>query len=218
MSFLQTTPNPVDLLLIIVALAMLPFVMVMVTCYTKIIVVFMILRNAFALQNVPPTFALNGLTIVLTLFIMAPVLQKSYETVRDLDPPRDARELLDQLRPAAEPFAKFLLAHSKPSDRQFYAQAAREIWKGSDLAPPGDDSPFVLIPAFVTGELVRAFGSGFPVFLPFLVIDLVVAASLSAMGMQMVQPTTISLPLKITLFVQTEGWRLLLNGLILSYT
>jgi type III secretion protein R len=213
----QNFPNPVDLLFVLVGLALIPFVVVMVTCYTKLIVILMLLRNAMGLQNVPPTFALNGITLLLSLFIMAPVLQTSYAYLKTWNPARDGRDIIAQFEPAFAPFSEFMLAHSSEKDRAFYTSAAAEIWKGKEVPKVTEQNPFILIPAFVTGELTRAFEAGFLLFLPFLVIDLVVAASLSAMGMQMVQPTAIGLPLKVLLFVQVDGWRLILNSLILSY-
>lgn len=218
MNFTSTIPNPIDLIIVLVALSLVPFIVVMVTSYAKIIVVLSLFRNAIGLQNVPPTFALNGLTLILTLFIMAPVIEKSYESLISLKMGSDVKAMLAQMDPVVEPFTEFLRHHSSDEDRAFFSDASAALWKSSSLPPANRDSIFVLIPSFAIGELTRAFEIGFLLFLPFLVIDLVVAGTTAAMGMQMVQPTTIALPLKIFLFVEVGGWRLLLRGLVMSYS
>jgi type III secretion protein R len=205
----------------VVGLALAPFVAVMVTSFTKIVVVLSLLRNALGLQQVPPNVVINGLAIILSVYIMYPVLLDSYGTIEQHasgGPQKtlDARQLIDLITTGKEPLRSFLVKHSSDGERAFFLHTARQLLP-KDAAQVGADDYVVVVPAFTVTELTTAFQIGFLIFLPFLVIDLIVANILLALGMMMLSPTTVSLPFKLMLFVFLDGWAKLVHGLILTY-
>lgn len=211
-------PDPVTLIAVLAAVAILPFIAIMATTYVKLVVVLGLVRNALGVQNVPPNMALNGIAIILTVYIMAPVARASYDAVRDR--PLDFSNMAavgETLTQGAEPFRAFLERHTQPSDRVFFVQATRRLWPAEQAAEVTDRDFLVLVPAFTVAELTAAFKIGFLLFLPFIIIDLIVSNILLAMGMMMVSPMTISLPFKLFLFVTVNGWQELIHGLVLSY-
>lgn len=199
-------------LLLLSSLAFLPAMLLMMTSFTRIIIVFAILRQALGLQQTPSSQILIGLALFLTLFIMAPVFERVNETALQ---PYLNEEMAPQqaLEAASIPMRDFMLAQTRETDLELFVRLA----KRTDLASP-DDVPFhILVPAFVTSELKTAFQIGFMIFIPFLVIDLVVASVLMAMGMMMLSPLIISLPFKIMLFVLVDGWALIIGTLAASF-
>jgi type III secretion protein R len=222
--------SPGVILVTVVGLALAPFVAVMVTSFTKIVVVLSLLRNALGLQQVPPNVVINGLAIILSIYIMYPVLLDSYGTIEQhasgaatLAPKAggpqkalDARQLIDLISTGKEPLRSFLVKHSSNGERAFFLHTARQLLP-KDPAQVAADDYLVVVPAFTVTELTTAFQIGFLIFLPFLVIDLIVANILLALGMMMLSPTTVSLPFKLMLFVFLDGWAKLVHGLILTY-
>lgn len=278
--------SPGVILFVVVFLALAPFLAVMVTSFTKIVVVLSLLRNALGLQQVPPNVVINGLALVLSIYVMNPVLQdvcaktgstwcagpggltgagapastpaapgaSTTEAAQEAGsavasdpnsrlfgdvsvggaraatpPPRtagatggsnrmNAEQLLQMVNAGREPLRKFLIQHSHDAERGFFLRSAQR------LLPPGTRNDLtatdfiVVIPAFTVSELTAAFQIGFLIFLPFLIIDLVVANILLALGMMMLSPTTISLPFKLLLFVMVDGWAKLVHGLVLTYS
>lgn len=212
-------PDPTTLIFLVAAIAIAPFVVITVTSYVKLVVVFGLIRNALGVQNIPPNMALNAIAILLSAYIMQPVAKGAYEAVRDKPiASHDLRELGATITLAAEPVRNFLLKNTSQRERQFFANATRELWSEEDAAAITGSEFLILIPTFITSELEDAFKIGFLLFLPFIVIDLVVSNILLAMGMMMVSPMTISLPFKLFLFVAVNGWQRLIHGLIVSYT
>lgn len=211
-------PDPVSLIVLLAAVAIVPFIAVMCTTYIKIVVVMGLIRNALGVQSIPPNLAMNGIAIVLTVYIMAPVARASFDAVKD-NPPSlsDLGAVAETVSAAAEPFRAFLERNTSPRERAFFVNAARRLWPPQQAAELTDRDFIVLVPAFTTSELTEAFKLGFLLFLPFVVIDLVVSNILLAMGMMMVSPMTISLPFKLFLFVVIDGWQKLIEGLVLSY-
>lgn len=201
-----------QILILMTALSFLPALLMMMTSFTRIIIVFSILRQALGLQQSPSSQILIGLSLFLTFFIMTPVLDKVNESAITpyINEQISAREALDTAR---KPFQDFMLAQTRESDLQlFFKIAGREAVMGPD------DVPFsILMPAFITSELKTAFQIGFIIFIPFLVIDIVVASVLMAMGMMMLSPLIISLPFKIMLFVLVDGWALIIGTLAASF-
>jgi type III secretion protein R len=213
--------SPGVILVTVVGLALAPFVAVMVTSFTKIVVVLSLLRNALGLQQVPPNVVINGLAIILSIYIMYPVLLDSYSTIEQHatgGPQKslDARQLVDLISTGKEPLRSFLVRHSSDGERAFFLHTARQLLPKVP-AQVGADDYMVVVPAFTVTELTTAFQIGFLIFLPFLVIDLIVANILLALGMMMLSPTTVSLPFKLMLFVFLDGWAKLVHGLILTY-
>jgi len=210
--------SPASALVTVIVLAMAPFVAVMVTSFTKIVVVLSLLRNALGLQQVPPNVVLNGMALVLTVYVMFPVGQQMGEklgTVQGLG--SNTQSLVSAIDVAKEPIREFLIKHSAPRERQFFLRTAQKSLPADKAAQLTERDFIVAMPAFTVSELASAFEIGFLIFLPFLVIDLVVSNILMSMGMQMLTPTTVSLPFKLLLFVLVDGWVKLAHGLVLSY-
>jgi len=193
-------------------LTLLPAVLLMMTSFTRIIIVLSFLRQALSTQSTPPNQVLLGLALFLTFFVMSPVLNRAYES--GVKPYMDHQISAEAAIPAAAaPFKHFMLDQTRDADLQLFTRLAKEQPYASK-----DDVPFrVAMPAFVTSELKTAFQMGFLLFIPFLVIDIVVASVLMSMGMAMVSPSIISLPFKIMLFVMVDGWSLLMGTLAGSF-
>jgi len=199
-------------LLLLSSLAFLPAMLLMMTSFTRIIIVLSLLRTAMGTQATPPNQVMLGITLFLTFFIMSPVLDQVYNTA--WVPLTDGSiNLEDFLRLAQEPFREFMLAQTREADISLFARLA-------DIGPlqgPEDLPMRILLPSFVTSELQTAFQIGFTIFIPFLIIDLVVASTLMALGMLMVPPITISLPFKLMLFVLVDGWQLIIGSMAESF-
>jgi len=226
MTELSLGSRPLSVLLLLGALSLLPFVLVMVTSFARIAVVLSILRSALGTPQLPPTMVLTGLALILTVYVMAPTGARVVEAVRPametgkgqgLLSPAAADAIYDAGMRAKEPVREFLVRHSKPADRAMFLDLARRMRPAAERASVGERDLLVVIPAFVIGELAAAFQIGFLLFIPFLVIDMVVANILLALGMHMLSPTTVSLPFKLLLFVLVDGWHRLTQGLVLSY-
>lgn len=211
--------DPFVVIITLVGLALLPFVAAMVTSYLKIVVVLSLLRNALGIQSIPPNVVINGLAIILSAYVMAPVFQESYSlgaTVYDSD--KKPMEQKAAFEAAAEPFRTFFTKHSRQTEIAFFRKTAETMWPQSMTQGLDDKNLMVLIPAFVVSELTSAFQIGFLIYLPFIAIDIIVSNILLAMGMMMVSPMTISLPFKLLLFVLVDGWTRLIQGLVLTYS
>lgn len=210
--------DPISLLVVFGLLALVPTLVVVTTAFLKISIVIMLLRNALGVQQIPPNIALYGLSLILTAYVMAPIGQRIYETT--LKSPvntKSVESVITAVRKGAEPMRAFLEKNSKPEQRDFFVRTTQKIW-GAEMAADVKPNDFlVLMPAFLVGELTSAFQIGFLIYLPFLVIDLIVSNILLALGMMMVSPVTITLPLKLFLFVAVDGWTRLIHGLVLTY-
>jgi type III secretion protein R len=263
--------NPVVMVIVLGALALAPFIVIMLTSFVKISVVLSILRNALGTQQVPPNQIITGLAFVLTIFIMVPVVRQMYDTVgsvansKDIFSEASVKSIFDASTKAKEPLRHFLSKHAQAKDRELFmdlavrleysaaekpqtsASAATPVSAtdnssapvpaqasavpvpsapqttkpaarpNADIPRPDKEDFQVLMPAFVTSQLKEAFEVGFLIFVPFIVVDMVVANILLAMGMQMLSPSVISLPFKLLLFVVVDGWFLIVRGLVLSY-
>lgn len=210
--------SPSSALVTVIVMALAPFVAVMVTSFTKIVVVLSLLRNALGTQQIPPNVVLNGLALILSIYVMYPVGQAM---MAQLDGRASFTENVEDLLLAAdatkEPLRDFMLKHSGEREREFFLSTAKRMVSPEQAETMTREDFLVIVPAFTVSELTAAFQIGFLIFLPFIVIDLVVANILMAMGMMMLSPTTISLPFKLLLFVLVEGWAKLAHGLVLSY-
>ncbi len=214
--------DPGLIIITVVMLSLAPFVAVMVTSFTKIVVVLSLLRNALGLQQSPPNVVLNGLAIVLSIYVMYPVGVQSMNALRQstvASPTQmSASNILAMVDVTKEPLREFLMRHSSESERAFFLSSAKRLLPADQRETVTATDFLVVIPAFTVSELTAAFQIGFLIFLPFLVIDLVTSNILQAMGMQMLSPTTISLPFKLLLFVLVDGWSKLVHGLVMTYT
>jgi type III secretion protein R len=210
--------SPSSALLTVIVLALVPFVAVMVTSFTKLVVVLSLLRNALGLQQVPPNVVLNGLALVLSIYVMYPVGAEMNAKAQGIDQiASSTKNMLAAADAAKEPLRAFLLRHSRPLERAFFLKTARQALKPEQAAQLDERDFLVVVPAFTVSELSVAFEIGFLIFLPFLVIDLVISNVLMAMGMMMLSPTTVSMPFKLLLFVLIDGWVKLVHGLVLTY-
>ena len=210
--------SPLSMMALLALMSLLPFAVLMLTSFSKIAVVLSLARAAMGTQQVPPTLVLTGLAAVLTGHIMAPVMEHMYAAGQGAY--REAASGADLLAAAAkvaEPLRAFLVKHGSPEERARFVDLAREMRPVEDAETVSEESLSVVLPAFVITELKEAFQIGFLVFLPFLVLDMVVANVLLALGMQTLSPSQVSLPFKILLFVAVDGWALLARGLILGY-
>jgi type III secretion protein R len=207
--------RPTELILLLGALALVPIALVTLTSFLKISVVLSIARSALGAPQVPPTTVVTGLALVLTATVMAPVAEQAALSARSAPVERGVAGSLDAAARAAAPLRAFLGRHARPDDREAFLDLGRRL-RGPAAAPRPDDFA-VLAPAFVVSELRRAFTIGFLVFVPFLVVDLVVANVLLALGLTQLSPTSVALPFKLLLFVAVDGWRLLARSLALSY-
>lgn len=211
-------PDPIYLVGILATFSLIPFVAVMATSFVKISIVMSLLRNALGVQQIPPNMAVHGLAIILTVYIMAPVGYKTYDIVMKNDYNLENKEKFKEtVSKTLDPYAQFLKEHSHPDQQDFFLDHAKETWPENHKSDLGRDSLLVLLPAFTISELTKAFEIGFLLYLPFIAIDLIISNILLAMGMMMVSPMTISLPLKILLFVLMDGWTKMIHGLVLSY-
>lgn len=219
--------RPVILLIALGALALLPFILMMVTSFVKIVVVFSIVRSALGTQQIPPNQVVTGLAVILTIHIMTPVGIEIYHQASSAFLARTNKPIFSEesfnifanaVKKGKEPMLEFLYKHSHPKERNLFVSLGRKLAKTKEEASKINDRSFiVLIPAFVISELKEAFQIGFIIFVPFLIIDMVVANVLMAMGMFMLSPTMVSLPFKILLFVLVDGWYIISKGLVLGY-
>lgn len=217
--------RPLVLMIALTALGLAPFVLLMVTSFVKISVVLSIVRSALGTQQIPPTQVITGLAIILTVYIMAPVGQAMFRAADAGDVTQqggllDAKTvdvLIHAADRAKEPLRDFLVKKVTTKDRTLFYSLALKLRKPEDRVNVGERDFLILTPAFVVSELKEAFQIGFLLFVPFLVIDMVVANILLALGMQMLSPTTISMPFKLLLFVMVDGWYLIAKGLVVGY-
>ena len=214
----DSMPDPINLLILLGILSLLPILIMMGTAFVKISVVMSLLRNAMGIQQIPPNIAMHGIALVLTGFIMAPVGLEAYEILqRENVSFSDPNALQILTGPALNPYREFLVKHTPEATVATFKTMAEDLWAKDHHVNITDDNLMILLPAFTVGQLLEAFEIGFLIYLPFLVIDLLVSNVLLAMGMMMVSPMTISLPFKLLLFVFIDGWSRLIEALVLSY-
>jgi len=203
---------PIQTLLFFTALSFLPAVLLLMTGFTRIVIVLSLLRQALGTQAAPPNQVIVGLSLFLTFFVMAPTFDKIYEQAYA---PYAAGTLAvdEAMKTGVKPLREFMLKQTRQSDVQLFAKLAK-----LPAEVKGEDVPLsVLVPAFVTSELKSAFQIGFMIFIPFLVIDMIVASVLMSLGMMMLSPVLVALPFKLMLFVLADGWNLLLGSLAASF-
>lgn len=207
------TERIVQLVALMTVLSLAPSILIMVTSFVRIVVVLSLLRTALGLQQSPPNAVLISLALFMTAFIMAPVFKEAYAT--GVAPYLNQElEFADAFEKTTHPFREFMLAHVREKDLQLFVDMAGDPKPATAAATPLS----TLIPAFLISELRRAFEIGFLLFVPFLIIDMVVASVLMSMGMMMLPPVIISLPFKLIFFVLVDGWHLVAGSLVKSFT
>ncbi len=208
--------RPAELLLLLGLLALVPVALVTLTCFLKMSVVLSLVRSALGAPQVPPAAAVTGFALLLTVVVMAPVAEQGWGRAQAID----ARDLPGALRAAsaaAEPLRAFLSRFAEPADQRTFLELSERARPAGAAGRAGPGDLAVLAPAFVVSELRRAFTIGFVVYLPFLVVDLLVANVLLALGLSQLSPTAVSLPFKLLLLVAADGFRLLARSLVLGY-
>jgi flagellar biosynthetic protein FliP len=207
----SATARVVQLVILLTVLSLAPSILVMMTSFMRIMIVLSFVRTALGTQNTPPNQVLVALALFLTIFVMTPTFQKSYDEGHK---PMIEQKVDDAtgMKLAAAPFHEFMLSHVLEKDLQLFINMAN-----AKIEKPEDTPYQILIPAFMISELKRAFEIGFLIFIPFLIIDMVVASVLMAMGMAMLPPIVISLPFKIIFFVMVDGWHMLAGSLVRSF-
>ncbi len=212
-AFGSTAARMIQIILLITVLSLAPSILVMVTSFTRIVVVLSLLRTALGTQQTPPNTVLISLALFLTAFIMAPVFEKSYyDGILPLINEEISEE--EAVSAAAHPFRLFMLRHVREKDLELFVNMAPQ---DMEIEDPTSTPYQVLIPAFMISELRRAFEIGFLIFVPFLIIDMLVASVLMAMGMMMLPPVLISLPFKLIFFVLVDGWYMVAGSLAQSF-
>jgi type III secretion protein R len=214
--------EPEQLLAYLLFFGLMPFIIIGVTSFVKFSVVLGLLRNALGVQQIPSNLILYSMAVVLSLYVMLPVAMQAGKVI---DATKAAHKpILSATNKVIEPFLDFTTKHTPAKERQFYEDSAKKLW-GEKLA--GDltgknatnlSKLIVIVPAFMTSELTKAFEIGFLLYLPFIVIDLVIANILLALGMSTLSPTTVSLPIKLLLFIGLNGWTRLFEALVMSYS
>lgn len=224
----ESSGNPLIIIFALSALSLAPFVLIMVTSFVKISVVLSLIRRALGLQQTPSNQVINGLAIIMSIYIMLPVGSEIYERVHPLfaqDMGRTAlvsentaHTLFEAIDVSKEPLREFLLKNTHGRERKLFYSLALRLNHDRPSGQNLTDSDFiVLVPAFVISELKEAFQIGFIIYIPFIIIDMVVSNILLAMGMMMLSPVTVSLPFKLLLFVLVDGWLLISKGLVMGY-
>ena len=217
----NVTANPLNLIMIMALMGLLPFMVTLMTSYIKIIVVTFLIRNALGVQQVPPSMVLSGLALILSIFVMAPVAMQTYNLLEkeQIDTASiTPAQIIETASNVSGPIKTFLKNNTSEEILKSFTNTAQRIWP-EDLKKSIDEDSFVIIiPSFVIAELTKAVQIGFLLYLPFIAIDLIISNILLAMGMMMVSPMTISLPFKLMLFVTLNGWLKLSQGLLYSYT
>jgi type III secretion protein R len=212
------SPDLLSIIIVVSLVGLLPFAVVTMTSFLKISVVLFLLRNALGVQQSPPNLLLYGIALILTVYVTTPVVTEMANNLQsevvDFSTADGVRSALDRVTP---PLKTYLARFADEKERDFFVNAAASVWAPEPAPKLSNDDLLVLVPAYVSSELTRAFQIGFLLYLPFLVIDLIVSNVLMAMGMSMVSPTLISVPLKIFLIVAIGGWSRLMQGLVMSY-
>ena len=204
--------NPVIQLLIVMTLfSLLPFVFACLTSFLRFIIVFSILKTALGTQQVPPGIVIIELSVILTFYTMGPVFQKMYEV--GSVPYQKSGDMILAIQEGSVPLKEFMLKQTREADLEFFVSKSRVEPPES----PDDLTIFEVAPAFILSELKTSFEIGFIIFIPFIVLDIVVANVLLALGMFMLSPTIISLPFKLLIFIAVDGWSLIVSGLVSSF-
>lgn len=211
--------DPTTVIVLLISLTLAPFLLLLVSSFVKIVSILSLVRNALGVQQVPPNMVLNGMAIILSIYIMYPVMQDTLDIARTMNfDLKNITELQPKLSTTCGPLKEFLYKHTKSRGRAFFLKTAQQIWPQNMQNSIDDKHLLILIPAFVVSELTDAFQIGFLLYLPFIAIDMIVSNILLAMGMMMVSPMTISLPFKLMLFVLVDGWTKLVEGVVKTYS
>jgi type III secretion protein R len=215
---LNTSTDIVSLIVLVFVISLVPFAAMMVTSYTKIVVVLGLLRNALGIQQVPPNMVLNGVALIVSAYIMAPIMMQSIDTTKRQGLSGSSIAQMEQAFDAVkEPMREFLDKHAHEREKAFFVKSAAVIWPPERAKEVKKTDLLVLAPAFTLTELTEAFKIGFLLYLAFTVVDLIIANVLLALGLSQVSPTQVGVPFKLLLFIALDGWSVLMHGLVMTY-
>ena len=202
--------NPIiQMLIVMTVFSLLPFVFCCMTSFLRFVVVFSMLKTAMGTQQVPPSIVIIGLSMILTFFTMGPTFERMYQSV----PYQKNQNIIEAINEGSKPLKEFMMKQTRQSDLAFFVELSQK----TPPETPDEVTIWQVAPAFIISELKTAFEIGFIIFVPFIVLDLVVANILLALGMFMLSPTIISLPFKLLIFIAVDGWALIVQGLVTSY-
>ncbi len=205
-------------LLLVTLMTMLPFAAMIVTSYTKVVVVLGLLRNALGVQQVPPNMVLNGIAMIVSCYVMAPIgLLAMKKMESQANPAQSTQAVLQAVGVVREPFRDFLKKHTREQEKAFFLRSAKAVWPKEAADLISADDFIVLAPAFALSELTNAFKIGFLLYISFAIIDIIIANVLMSMGLNQVNPVNIAIPFKLLLFVVMDGWSALIHGLVMTY-
>lgn len=215
---MQISDNIFGALLLVFALSFLPLVAVTVTAFAKISIVLFIVRNALGIQQLPPNLIIYSLSLILSVYIAMPVIDEAYRSIHEANLAFTTFADWEEAgRRAIAPLQNFLRKFTNEKQLAFFMQSTAKIWGTSRGLEVSETSLAILVPSFLLTELTRAFEIGFLLYLPFMAIDIIATTILVALGMMQIQPTTISVPFKLMLFVFVDGWTKIVQGLVLTY-
>ncbi len=204
--------NPIiQMLIVMTVFSLLPFVFCCMTSFLRFVIVFSMLKTAMGTQQVPPSIVIIGLSMILTFFTMGPTFQRMYEM--GSVPYKQNQNIIEAINEGSKPLKEFMMKQTRESDLAFFVELSQK----TPPKTPEEITIWQVAPAFIISELKTAFEIGFIIFVPFIVLDLVVANILLALGMFMLSPTIISLPFKLLIFIAVDGWALIVQGLVTSY-
>ncbi len=211
--------NPGTTIIFLTLLSLAPIIFVLTTCFIKISMVLILTRESLGVQQIPPNIVIYGLSLILSFYIMGPVYNKSFLIIKNNINNNEvtAKSLVNSYSSSIEPLRTFLYLHSNINERTFFYNTLNKLWTKDMLVDVRKDDLLILIPAFMISEVTKAFRIGFLIYLPSIMIDIIVSNILMAMGMMMMSPVTISLPIKILLFISIDGWSRLVHLLLNSY-
>lgn len=212
--------DPMSTILLLFGLSLLPIVIVLTTSFIKIAIVLILTRESLGVQQVPPNIVVYALSLILTCYIMGPVYNKSFQALsQDVNGGKQLtyQTIVNDFELSSKPVKQFLQRNSDPAEQQFFLKTLQQTWSKDMLANVKNDDFIILIPAFVISELTQAFKIGFLIYLPSIIIDIIISNILMAMGMMMMSPVTISLPIKLLLFIAINGWSRLIHILLGTY-
>jgi type III secretion protein R len=212
--------DPIPLIFIMAMFSLFPIIFILTTCFIKISTVCFLTRESLGVQQIPPNIVIYGLSLILSFYVMGPVYNQSYQGImNDLNSHKtmDSKTLIDNFQKSSAPLKTFLSKHTPVTEQDFFYKSLQQYWTRDMLQSVQKDDFIILIPAFVVSELTKAFKIGFLIYLPSVIVDIIVSNILLAMGMMMMSPVTIALPLKLLLFISIDGWSRLLHVLMSTY-
>lgn len=211
--------NPLSIIIFLSLLSLLPILFILTTSFVKVAMVLLMTRESLGVQQIPPNIVIYSLSLILTFYIMGPVYNKTMINVGNTLKGNNlsSQVLVDSFNNSSQDIRAFLIKHSPKKQQEFFYQSLKQFWTPEMMANVKKDDLIILVPAFMVSELTQAFKIGFLIYLPSVIIDIIVSNILMAMGMMMMSPVTISLPIKLLLFISLDGWSRLIHVLLNSY-